>query len=1481
MVPAVFVRLDALPLGPSGKRDRRALPPPPAPAAPETAERPLTPTEERLAAVWRELLTVDAVAPATDFFLIGGHSVLVIRMLARIKSAFQVQLSVRSIFEERTLARVAAAIDAAPRVASDAIALVGGQGQGEVKSYLAFDVLPIARLEGQSSFALSPYQLPEWYFHELAPDSPMYNIFDGMFFYGDLDVEAFRAALETMMARHAIFRTTFGFDQEGQRPVQHIKAERKLTLDELYLDCRHVPESEWYDHAMDIAAEFGGKTLDFENGPIFEVRLAQYTGGKFLFVYLTNHIVWDELSGMTLGRELCELYNAHHLGREPRLAPRDLEYGDYAEWINRAVSTGLFDSQRQYWLRQFRELPPALDLPTDFPRPAHQTFNGNEVAGRLPAATYAKLAAFLEKNPSITLSVLMSAVFNLQLYRLSGQDDIVVGVPTANRGHERIEPIVGPFATALPIRTRMNESMTFRDLVTESRRTYIEALDNYAYPSVLAIQEINPPKDHSRGRLFSVMMGVQNNKTSFWSEFTSFHELGMTSFPHRRQVGPYNSTSRCDLRLLIDQLADDVFFVLAYNTDLFLPATMQRWMHQLLALIEQVVADPDLPLASYRLLAEADTRRVLDGFNATTEALDVNGTLASRIARVAAEHPSRVAVEVGDRKWTYAQLDAEANALAHGLVAAGVAREERVGVLLEPSFDMVATLVAILKAGAAYVPISPEQPPARQAAILSAAGAGLLLSAPGLVSGDLDFTGRVAFVGAQSPLRTNDTSVVDRAVSERSLACVFFTSGSTGVPKGIDVEQRGIHNLLASTQGAHPLGAEDATLFITPYNFDVSLLDIFWPLTTGARLVCPGPGDAKSPIRIGKLIEQHAVTILQCVPIMADALVDARASGDIGPLSSLRVVMCAGAVMSRALRDRFHATFACRLANHYGPTEATVDVSRFDTRREFTGDVVPIGRPVSNTRLYVLDARFQPVAVGVVGELYISSVQLARGYSSDSARTAQAFLPDPFSPTPGARMYRTGDLAKYDEDGTFSFVGRVDRQVKVRGNRVEIEEIETHLSAHPAIASCAVLPRKDASGVGALVAYVELRARAQSVETSNGESLRIVTLAQRPDLKRAMDALHVDAWPAYFEGDAIQARLWPRLAAELPEYQIALVTESDEVLAVGNTAPIGWDGTGESIPAGWDGGLERAFDGMDASRPKDTLLIFAGVVGKTAAGRGLSTALLHAFKAVARGYGLSRVLAPVRPTGKAAHPEVTFEAWCARRRADGQFEDDWLRVHERLGARLLKIDLASQRVVGTLAQWEAWTGVRFDREGLHDVANALQPVCVDLEAQVAEYRDPSAWMEHPLDVPARATFEAVDTTVLKDHLRASVPEYMVPEHVRYLTRMPLTTTGKIDAKALPEIEVRAREYVAPTTSLQGELCAIWAQVLRVDRVGVADDFFDLGGHSLRAVQMLAKVEERTGVRLGVAQLLRQSTVRDLERLLAAAGRRSGAEVAAS
>ena len=1460
MIPSCFITLDALPLSANGKVSRKDLPEPPEhDLSLEDYTPPRNELEARLAKLWEEALGVKRVGIRDNFFRLGGHSLIAAALVIKLRAELDADISIRNLFEAPTiesfLERIDRPLDISPQMLRERKASIEALSS-------------VRHLPAPEYFPLAPAQIPVWYACVMAPESIVYhvNYSTDLFLRGTLDLPCFVRAWQAFFDRHVSFRMRFT-TRDGH-PVQHIGPAIVLRQEEIYLDRTSVPATDRVAEAERLATEFGDVAFDLENGPLFRLRLADYGEGQYQILFVTHHIIWDERSMMNMFDELTELYNAFLSGRVPALPEIEINYPDYVRWIRECVASGAFEEHKSYWLDMYRTMPPGLDLATDFPRPSVQTYNGAWVFSWLPRNTARRLASYLLEH-NVTLFMFMLAVIDLYFHRITGQDDLVIGCPIDGRDHESFKPLIGLFATPMPIRCQIVPGMTFRELLQQAADRSVGAYEHHYYPCSNLIEDLPHTKDLSRPRLFSIMYGVQHNKTE------TVNALKLQGLePNRLDLHreDFHAGARFDLNLIVDQWATDISVNCIYNTDLFRKTSVERMMKELLGLVEGVLEDSDRHLSAYDLLL--DREQLLDQFNQTAELYDENITLSELFERQVEKSPQQIAVSFDKQAITYEALNRRANQLARFLAENGVQARKPVAVLLPASPDFLVTVLAILKLGAYYVPLSQEYPAQRVIDICDNVQATHLITD---AAGDWlhlnSNTTIVALAENSSLLSRYETFNLECAIESNALAYVIYTSGTTGTPKGIPIRHQGVVNLLTSTQKEHQLAPTDRILFLTPPTFDASILDIFWPLSYGSTIVIPDAGRIKDPVRLGQMLSEKNVTIFQCVPVMLKSLVDARNADEFAAPKSLRLIICGGAAMTRRLRDECLATFDCRLMNHYGPTEITVDAARFDCSKDFDGDVAPIGKPIANTKLFILDKEFRPLPIGVVGEICISSPGVTPGYIEDEGPN-QSFISLTLNDQ-RLELYRTGDLGKFGEDGTIYFIGRKDKQVKVRGNRVELDEVAHALLQHSEIKNTVVRHVDNGAGESRLVAFVEFREELNTFAAGD-ESYRLFTLAQRPELAKSSNLLHMDAWPRYFQGDKTLQTYWPRLNQDFPEYQFVLTDRDDLVVAAGNAVPIYWDGSIAGLPAGWDEGLERAFAGATSGGVANTFFILAGVVAQTHRNKGLSSCLIKGFKALAKGFAFEKVLVAVRPTGKTDHPELDFDIWCNTRREDGLLADNWLRMHEVAGGEILKLCERSQLVEGSFAEWLEWTGV--DLSAGQSITETLQAPEIDAARRVARYYDPSVWVEHFYRTGDTSNWFHVSKHALRTYLGSRLPDYMVPDQYRFLSRVPLTESGKIDENSKLLITNQTyTEPVLPRTDLQKRLTEIWSRVLSTESFGVTDDFFELGGQSLKVIQMLAKVEQACGVKVELCDFYKDSTVQGLEQLLYASNSNGGCE----
>ncbi len=1046
MVPVAFVFLDGLPVTANGKLDRRALP------VPESLQRaeegsyaaPRTPIEELLAGVWAEVLSVPRVGAQDDFFQLGGHSILATQLVARVRQILGVDLPLRELFEEPTLAGLARRLETM---------LQAGQGMA---------VPPIERLPREGELPLSFAQQRLWLIDQLQPGSPAYNISAALRLAGDLDVRALALSLTEMVRRHETLRTTFA--AVDGRPFQVIAPPAPVQpplIDLTGLDSRVAGVE-----ASRLVAFEARLPFDLARGPMLRVALVRTGAAEHIAVFNLHHIVSDGWSMGVLVREVVALYSAFTSGRDHSLPELPVQYVDFARWQRGWLAGEVLETQLSYWRRQLADTPPVVDLPTDRPRPAVQSMRGATCAHLLPAELMPALRA-LGHEVGATLFMTLLAAFDTLVHRSTGQRDLSVGSPIAGRTHPELEGLIGMFVNTLVLRTDLSGDPSFTELVRRVREVSLQAHAHQHLPFERLVEELEVERDLGRAPLFQLMFVLQNAP----STELQLPGLRLSGLPME------NETAKFDLWFSAEELGGTLRILLEYSTDLFDAPTIDRFLNRFERLVRSAVAAPETRLSELELLSRSERFQIVAEWNDTRSEMPSGVCLHHLIEAQVDRAPDAVAVCFEDRRLSYRELDGRAEALARRLRAHGVGPESLVGVCVERSLELVVSLVAILKAGGAYVPFDPGNPRDRLRYLLADSRVGVLLTVRTLA----ELLPEEALAAATSVLLLDEESDLPSAAWEgerlgleidpRNLAYVIYTSGSTGRPKGAMNTHEAIVNRLLWMQDAYGLRSDDAVLQKTPATFDVSVWEFFWPLIAGARLVVARPGGHQDSAYLARVIAEERVTTVHFVPSMLSVFVEER---ELGSCASLRRVIASGEALSHDLEQRYFARLAAPLHNLYGPTEAAVDVTAWACERDGRRALVPIGRPISNLRIHLLDEHLRPVPIGTPGELYIGGVGLARGYFTRPQLTAERFVPDPLATVeePGARLYRTGDLARHLSDGSIDFLGRIDHQVKIRGFRIELGEIEAALAGHPAVLEAAVVDRDEGLLGKRLVAYV-------------------------------------------------------------------------------------------------------------------------------------------------------------------------------------------------------------------------------------------------------------------------------------------------------------------------------------------------------------------------------------------------------------------------
>ncbi|MFC6083625.1 amino acid adenylation domain-containing protein [Sphaerisporangium aureirubrum] len=1011
------------------------------PAAPEP---PATPEEEAIAAVYKEILSLADVDVTASFFELGGDSFDAVRAVGRIDGAGIATLASHPSVRELARALSSAEAEEPEAVLDDEIAelerLLAAKRAAKERQDKPGRMVPVAR---DRALPCTQQQEGLWFMHRLDPASPTYHIPFALRLRGALDVASLERALLALVVRHEALRTRFV--EEDGLPRQVIDPPPPaFSLPVTGLDGGTLER--W-------AADEAHRPFDLAAGPLFRAALARLGPEEHAIVLVVHHIVADGWSAKILAEELGTLYAAERGAGGIELPEVYLQPGDHAVWQRGLLDGAEMDRQMAYWRGALAGLP-TLDFPADRPRPARPTGAGAVAIREMPAGTAAAARAYARTHRVSFLAVLQAALLTV-LHRYTGQDDLVIGSIFSGRTRPEIEPVVGFFANTVVLRTDLGGEPTFSEVVGRCNETVLNATERQEIPFALIVDALQPERVAGRNPLFQISLSLQPAGT----------QAGLALGDVRAEpIEVTDDYARFDILINVADAGGRSELMVEYSTELFDADRIERLLDHYVAALTNGLAEPGAVTADIGIMPVTEHHQVLQAWNDTAGGPPVE-LVHQMVERTVARTPEAVAVLDHDgTEWTYAQLDLAANRLAHRLRRYGVGPGVPVGVCLYRGADMVIALLAALKAGGGYLPFEPDLPPERLAFMLADAAPPVVVTHAAHASA---FPVALTLDTERDALATEPADPPDSGVTVDSLAYVLYTSGSTGTPKGVLVAHRGVHKQLAWMQETYGLEPADRVLQKTPYSFDVSVWEFFWPLAAGATIVVAAPGGHRDPEYLHRLIAREGITTMHFVPSMLLAFLDAVQDGlDPGALHGLRLVFASGEALPPVAARRFLAIWpGIELHNLYGPTEASIDVTSW--RCEPDAATVPIGPPITNMRTYILDGRLRPVPIGVPGQLFIGG-PVALGYVNRPGLTAERFLADPYADRPGERMYASGDLTRWRRDGVIEYLGRTDRQVKLRGQRIELGEIEHVLARHPAVRHCAVLLRDDSY----LAAYV-------------------------------------------------------------------------------------------------------------------------------------------------------------------------------------------------------------------------------------------------------------------------------------------------------------------------------------------------------------------------------------------------------------------------
>jgi len=1002
-----------------------------------------------ISAVWAEALALPQVDPDTNFFALGGHSLLAIQCLSKLRQKLPIILSLADFFECGTVTEQAELVHQRLGAASGTNVPHCPDSAANLEQSMLQQLIP--RKDLSAPHPLSPAQQGLWFLERLNPNVPVYNEAEAVLLTGDLNVDALERAMNMIIDRQEVLRSTINIIDGVPHAIIHDRwqisfkkidlstlprVQRDAEVDRLLIDEPKIP--------YDLKAE-----------PGIRVSLLHLSPQEHVLILMMHHIICDWASEGVIWRELSVLYRSLLTGEPAALSELPVKHGDYAVWQHQKLATTNVTEDLDFWEKTLHGAPALLGLPADRPRPPIMSYQGDRIRWKLNKDLTDALRN-VGGNEKASLFTIFTAALDTLLYRYSGNDDILVGIPLADRDHAELQNIVGYLLRMHVLRTRLSGEMTFRELLSSVQKSALDLYTHRGVPFDQIVQKLQPKRNLSYTPVFQVVLNWRDRDQML--SFIGLDGLAVDSLMATA------GTSKFDLLLQATDIGDEIWLELEYNTDIFDRDRMARMLGHYQTLLSAVAVDAGARLAQIPLLTASERHQLLYAWNATQADSPQDKCIHELFEEQVAKSPDAIAVVFEDQQLSYTELNHRANQLAHHLRTLGVGPDVLVALFLERSLEMVVGMLGVLKAGGAYVPLDPIHPEKRLAYMLADAQPLVLLTQERLQSELPPHSSHVVVIDADSPptAQVKSPPAPAQARSRHDLAYVIYTSGSTGEPKGVEIEHCSVVNMLTSMQQRPGVGAEDTMLAVTTLVFDIAVLEIFLPLIVGARVVLAGSETARDGVALIDLIQRSGVSVLQATPATLQMLLDVGWTG-----APHLKILCGGEAWTDELAGQLLPRSGS-LWNMYGPTETTVwsAVSKVEA-----GQPIVIGRPIAKTRLYVLDGALQPVPVGAPGELYIGGDGLARGYFHRPELTRERFVTDPFAAEPGARMYRTGDLVRRRPDGTLEFLGRIDHQVKIRGFRIELGEIETRLRNYPGVAKAVVIVREDQAGEKHLVAY--------------------------------------------------------------------------------------------------------------------------------------------------------------------------------------------------------------------------------------------------------------------------------------------------------------------------------------------------------------------------------------------------------------------------
>jgi amino acid adenylation domain-containing protein len=1051
---------------------------------------PSTPIEQTIAVTWAELLAKPQIDLHANFFSLGGHSLLAIQCLSRLREKLPIVLSLSDFFENATVAQQAALIRKRLRPADSSTleSTVAWEHELLLKLGLPPADPPIPLRDRSLPCPLSPNQRRIWFMEQLNSGVPVYNESEAVRLRGDLNIGVLEKAFNVIIARHEILRTTIQAAAEESQAIVH----ESWPLRFKQIDLSSLAPARRDSEVERLLIDEPRLPYHLETEPGIRVTLLRLGPQEHVFILMMHHLICDWASEGVLWRELSALYRAGCRDQQLDLPPLPLQHGDYAAWQQQQMARKDLAEDLEYWAENLRGAPALLELPTDRPRSSVNSFTGARRRFRIPSELVPVLRDCSQRE-KVSLFTVFTAALDALLYRYTGQEDILLGIPLADRDRPGLQSMIGFLLHTHVLRTQLAGDLSFRELLARVQKGVLDLYAHRSPPFEQVVSQVQSRRSLSYSPLFQVMINWRDRDQQL--SFIGMEGLAVESLLAETR------TSKFDLTLMLTDDLDDIWLEMEYSTDLFDEARIERMVGHYQTLLQAVAADSDRLLSDLPMLTDAERQQLLVEWNRTVAPYPKDRCLHELIEEQARRTPEAVAVVFDDKQLTYGQLNERANQLAHRLQKLGVGPDTLVGVCVERSLEMMVTLLGILKAGGAYLPLDPTYPKERLAFMLEDSGVGVLLTQASMAESLPTHQAQIVRLDADWSAITAESPANPRSsVAAHHLAYMIYTSGSTGKPKGVQIQHGAVVNFLHSMRLAPGFTAQDKLLAITTLSFDIAGLELWLPLIVGAQVVIASRETARDGQALRELLARCEATVMQATPSTWKVLL----SGDWRGNPHLKI-LCGGEPWPRDLARQLLEKCGS-VWNMYGPTETTIWSAACNVR---AGEEVLIGGPIANTQFYVLDHRLRSVPVGIAGELWIGGDGLARGYFKRPELTREKFIHDPFYDKPAARMYKTGDLVRWQADGKIEFLGRTDHQVKIRGFRIELGEIESVLAGHPGVREAVVVVREDHPGDRRLVAYLTAK---DGLPPTDSE-LRGLLLRKLPEYMVPFPFVILDALP--------------------------------------------------------------------------------------------------------------------------------------------------------------------------------------------------------------------------------------------------------------------------------------------------------------------------------------------------------------------------------